>query len=126
MALKENYNNDPLCFVIIDKMPGSDLQLVAQAATPQIRDNMVAQIRSLLDMQGDFLRGEKAVFPLNLTQSFTVHRTSDTISSSVQHISAKLRCPDNPAIHCPISRFSTSSPNVFFLPVVDVPLPSSP
>ena len=70
MALKENYNNDPLCFVLIDKMPGSDLQLVGQASTDTIRDNWIVHIRNLLDMQGDFLRGEGPFISYSQYHSF--------------------------------------------------------
>ena len=70
MALKENYNNDPLCFLLIDKMPGSDLQIVGQASTESIRDNWIVHIRNLLDMQGDFLRGEGPFHILNITRYF--------------------------------------------------------
>ena len=78
MALKENYNNDPLCFLLIDKMPGSDLQIVGQASTEAIRDNWIVHIRNLLDMQGDFLRGEGAFHIPNFLLSQTVSRAKLT------------------------------------------------
>ena len=57
MAIKENYESDELCFILIDKMPGSDTQIVGKAATIEIKEKWVTTIKELLDMQGDFLRG---------------------------------------------------------------------
>ena len=52
--------NDPLTFTLIDKTPGSDLRIVIQAPSEDVKQNWVTQIRSILDMQGDFLKGMRA------------------------------------------------------------------
>ncbi len=50
-------DGDPLTFTLIDKTPGSDLRIVIQAPSDDVKQNWVTQIRSILDMQGDFLKG---------------------------------------------------------------------
>jgi len=64
MALDENAGGDRLRFVLTDKTPSSDLQLVCQAPNDEVRQNWITQISSILDMQGDLLRGNssKCVF----------------------------------------------------------------
>jgi len=57
MALDENAGDDKLRFTLTDKTPSSDLQLVCQAPADEVRQNWITQIRSILDMQGDLLRG---------------------------------------------------------------------
>ena len=57
MALDENAGGDRLRFVLTDKTPSSDLQLVCQAPSEEVRQNWITQISSILDMQGDLLRG---------------------------------------------------------------------
>ena len=54
---KQGLDNDPLTFMLIDKTPGSDLRIVIQAPSEDVKQNWVTQIRSILDMQGDFLKG---------------------------------------------------------------------
>lgn len=63
---EEPVGGDPLTFTIIDKSPGSDLRLVCQAANEEVKENWVTQIRSILDMQGDFLKGERFLASLSL------------------------------------------------------------
>jgi len=58
MALNENAGSDKLQFVLTDKAPSSDLQLVCQAPNDEVMQNWVTQIHSILDMQGDLLRGK--------------------------------------------------------------------
>lgn len=48
---------DPLRFQLVDKTPGHDTVLVCQALSEEAKQNWMVHIRSLLDMQGDFLRG---------------------------------------------------------------------
>jgi len=57
MALDENAGDDRLRFVLTDKTPSSDLQLICQTPDDEVRQNWITQIRSILDMQGDLLRG---------------------------------------------------------------------
>jgi hypothetical protein len=61
MALEDKVAEDPLRFVLIDKTPGSDFALTCQAPSEEIKQNWIAHIRSLLDMQGDFLRGIRSL-----------------------------------------------------------------
>jgi len=58
MALDENVGDDSLRFVLTDKTPSSDLQLICQAPDDEVRQNWITQIHSILDMQGDLLRGK--------------------------------------------------------------------
>ena len=44
-------------FVIVDKTPGSTIRYVFEAPSSDSRENWIAQIKDLLAMQGDFLRG---------------------------------------------------------------------
>ena len=58
MAVQEKgVSGDPNTFTLIDKTPGSDVKLLCQPTSQEIKENWVAQITSLLEMQGDFLRG---------------------------------------------------------------------
>jgi len=57
MALDENVGDDGLRFVLTDETPSSDLQLVCQVPNGEVRENWITQIHSILDMQGDLLRG---------------------------------------------------------------------
>lgn len=57
MAMQENSSDDALMFTLIDKKPKSDLKLICQAPSDDIKQNWISQIRSLLDMQGKFLQG---------------------------------------------------------------------
>lgn len=52
--------SSPLRFIIVDKTPGVHVQLVCQAPDQESRNDWVVQLRSLLDMQGDFLKGSTA------------------------------------------------------------------
>lgn len=57
MALQESSSDDPpLVFTLIDKKPKADLKLTCQAQSDDVTLNWISHIRSLLDMQGDFLR----------------------------------------------------------------------
>lgn len=56
MAMQENSSDDALMFTLIDKKPKSDLKLICQAPSDDIKQNWISQIRSLLDMQGKFLQ----------------------------------------------------------------------
>lgn len=57
MALDENAGEEKLRFVLTDKTPSSNLQLVCQVPNDEVRQNWITQIHSILDMQGDLLRG---------------------------------------------------------------------
>ncbi|ESO86296.1 hypothetical protein LOTGIDRAFT_220800 [Lottia gigantea] len=56
MAMSNTVENDPTKFMLIDRTPGSDLKLIIQAPSADNKDTWVKEIRSILDMQGDFLR----------------------------------------------------------------------
>ena len=57
MALDDKSTLDPLRFILIDKNPGADLKLLCQTLNEDVQRTWLETIRSLLDMQGDFLRG---------------------------------------------------------------------
>jgi len=69
MTLDENAGGDRLRFVLTDKTPSSNLQLVCQAPNDEVRQNWITQISSILDMQGDLLRGNSVT---SLYLSWTV------------------------------------------------------
>lgn len=56
MAMDDKGGIDPLHFELYDKVC-NELHLTCQAPTEEIKQNWITQIRSILDMQGDFLRG---------------------------------------------------------------------
>jgi len=55
MELDDKSTNDPLTFALIDKTPRSDLHLICQAPSDQVKQNWASQIRAILEMQKDFL-----------------------------------------------------------------------
>ena len=57
MALTKTVEGEPLRFMLINKTPGSDSKFVIQAPNESVKHTWTSQITSLLDMQGDFLRG---------------------------------------------------------------------
>ena len=57
MALTKVVEGEPLRFMLINKTPGSDCKFVIQAPSDAVKHTWTLQITSLLDMQGDFLRG---------------------------------------------------------------------
>jgi len=61
MAISDKVAEDPLRFLLVDKTPGSDFALVCQTPSEEVKHNWITHIRSLLDMQGDFLRGALSV-----------------------------------------------------------------
>ncbi|GFO00003.1 kalirin-like isoform x11, partial [Plakobranchus ocellatus] len=56
MSLTENVEGDPLKFMLTDRTPGSDARMIVQCKSEENKDTWIKQIRSILDMQGDFLR----------------------------------------------------------------------
>lgn len=59
MSMTENYDNDPVKFVLKDQTPGADTRFVIQAPSEEVKKTWVSAIQKILEMQGDFLRGEK-------------------------------------------------------------------
>jgi len=61
MKLTEDPGDDEhLRFTLTDKSPGTDLALVCQALNEELQQTWITHIKSLLDMQGHFLRGMSA------------------------------------------------------------------
>ena len=58
MAMNNTVDGEPLKFILIDRTPGSDIKYVVQATSEEVKDTWIKEIRSILDMQGDFLRGQ--------------------------------------------------------------------
>jgi len=57
MSMDDKIPGEPLLFALRDKTPQSDLKILCQAPSEDIKDNWTSQLRSILEMQGDFLRG---------------------------------------------------------------------
>lgn len=57
MSLMDKVEGEPLRFQLNDKTPGSDVRMIIQANSEENKDTWIRQIRSILDMQGNFLRG---------------------------------------------------------------------
>ncbi len=74
---------DPNVFTLIDKSHGSDLKLICQASNEETKQNWVTQIGSMLNMQGDFMRGK-----LNMVYSkcSAVHYCCDVWNSSYNKV----------------------------------------
>jgi len=58
MSMNDRLAGEPLLFALLDKTPQTDLKIVCQAPSEDVKDNWTSQLRSILDMQGDFLRGQ--------------------------------------------------------------------
>ena len=58
MSMTPQVDGEPLKFVLIDRTPGSDVKYYVQAPSEEVKATWIREIRSILDMQGDFLRGE--------------------------------------------------------------------
>ncbi|CAG5125660.1 unnamed protein product, partial [Candidula unifasciata] len=56
MSLCDTVEGEPLRFQLTDRTPGSDVRMIIQANSEENKETWVKQIRSILDMQGDFLR----------------------------------------------------------------------
>ncbi|KAL8612449.1 hypothetical protein ACOMHN_058577 [Nucella lapillus] len=56
MAMTNTVEGEPLKFILIDRTPGSDVKYVVQAPSEEVKETWIREIRSILDMQGDFLR----------------------------------------------------------------------
>ena len=46
-----------LMFIVYDKLPHGDSRLLFQAPSEEVKQVWVTQIASMLNMQGDFMRG---------------------------------------------------------------------
>jgi len=57
MSMNDKMVGEPLLFVLLDKTPQTDLKIVCQAPSEEVKDNWTSQLRSILEMQGDLLRG---------------------------------------------------------------------
>ena len=63
MKLTEDAGDEEhLRFTLTDKSPGADLALVCHALNEELRQTWITHIKSLLDMQGHFLRGMLAYY----------------------------------------------------------------
>jgi len=61
MKLTEEPGDEELMrFTLTDKSPGADLVLVCHALNEELRQTWMTHIKSLLDMQGHFLRGTRS------------------------------------------------------------------
>ena len=56
--MDDNIAGEPLLFSLLDKTPQTDLKIHCQAPSEEVKENWTSQLRSILEMQGDFLRGQ--------------------------------------------------------------------
>jgi hypothetical protein len=70
MSMDDRVAGEPLQFILIDKTPSSDLKLVCQAPSDEVKDNWTSQLRSILDMQGNLLRGTYVIPRVEATEKF--------------------------------------------------------
>lgn len=64
MSMTEKVEGEPLRFVLVDRTPGTDMRFIVQAPSEEVKNEWITQIRSILDMQGDFLRGKFIFMPV--------------------------------------------------------------
>jgi len=57
MSMNDDIAGEPLMFSLLDKTPQTDLKIHCQAPSDDVKDNWTSQLRTILEMQGDFLRG---------------------------------------------------------------------
>jgi len=57
MSMDDKIPGEPLVFALLDKTPQTDLKILCQAPSDDVKDSWTSQLRSILEMQGDFLRG---------------------------------------------------------------------
>jgi len=62
--MDDNIAGEPLLFSLLDKTPQTDLKIHCQAPSEEVKDNWTSQLRSILEMQGDFLRGQYSICSL--------------------------------------------------------------
>ena len=58
MSLEDEVADHPLVFKLVDKTPGNILTVYIQTNNPEQKEQWTNQITSMLDMQGNFLRGK--------------------------------------------------------------------
>ena len=51
-------HTNPLVFKLVDKTHGAQKELLVQPPSDDVKQNWVTHIKSILDMQTDFLQGE--------------------------------------------------------------------
>jgi hypothetical protein len=61
MSMDIRVAGEPLQFILVDKTPQSDLRLICQTPSEDVKENWTTQLRTILDMQGNLLRGKKLV-----------------------------------------------------------------
>ena len=66
MSMTDNWESDPLKFILRDLSPGADVKFVIQAPSEDVKTQWVSAIQKILEMQGDFLRGEPEVGPVSI------------------------------------------------------------
>jgi len=71
---EDDSDEEHVRFTLTDKSPGADLTLVCHALNEELGQMWITHIKSLLDMQGHFLRGILAPCLLAAT-SYTVGRS---------------------------------------------------
>ena len=57
MSMSSDVDREPLQFTLTDRTPGSDMMYIIQVSSSDVKDTWIKEVRGILDMQGDFLRG---------------------------------------------------------------------
>ncbi|BFZ15658.1 hypothetical protein BsWGS_18696 [Bradybaena similaris] len=80
MSLCDRIEGEPLRFQLTDRTPGSDVRMIIQANSEENKEAWIKQIRSILDMQGDFLRALQS--PIAYQKELTKELSAPEFSSS--------------------------------------------
>ncbi|KAL5006006.1 hypothetical protein ScPMuIL_017164 [Solemya velum] len=56
MSMIDKVEGEPTRFILVDRAPGADMKFLVQATSEEMQATWVALIKSILDMQGTFLR----------------------------------------------------------------------
>jgi len=71
--MEEPEDEEHLRFTLMDKSPGADLALVCHALNEDQLETWIRHIKSLLDMQGHFLRGISLLHALQTKSPQKIH-----------------------------------------------------
>ena len=63
MSMTDTVEGEPLKFILVDGTPAADIKYVVQTPSEEVKETWIKEIRSILDMQKDFLRGKSLLVP---------------------------------------------------------------
>ncbi|KAK7507484.1 hypothetical protein BaRGS_00001419 [Batillaria attramentaria] len=97
MSMTNVVEGEPLKFVLIDRTPGSDMKYIIQAPSEEVKDTWIKEIRSILDMQGDFLRALQSPIAYQKEQKELTKELSAPEFGSLPRDSALRKTQSHPA-----------------------------